>query len=77
MVRYLRRLEGKQIRLEVGAKTYFGEIVVERRPESPVKNKYYFQTNHGEGKRIPIFHYGKRRVIMKDGGLVQLITKDK
>ena len=76
MVRYLRRLEGKQIRLEIGAKSYFGKIVVERKPESSAMNKYYFQTNHGEGKKIPIFHYGKRRVIMRDGGLVQLVTKD-
>ncbi|VVB83835.1 Uncharacterised protein [uncultured archaeon] len=70
MVKSLIPYTKKKTTLIEGGNQYHGivRVVINPRRESP---EYYFETN--KGRKIPISHYGKHRVISKNGGLVKLL----
>lgn len=72
MVKYLKRLQRKeQISLETGSKRYFdGKVIFQKGTEENMNNQYYFKTRDGE--LLPITHYGRNKVRMIEGRLIQL-----
>lgn len=80
MPKYLRRWKGRQTRLTIGNKTFFGIVDVEtlapaarksRNYEMSTERRYTFHTY--DEKLIPIYSHGAHRVIEQNGGLVKLI----